>query len=160
MAGRRQKCPAAGFLLGSGVAWASILATGALGNALNACLQPVDHSAVGASTAVFGALAILSSYAWTQRRRLEGGWIRRWTPVLGGVLLLAYTGFGGERTDVLAHVTGFVSGLLVGGLYGAWAHRMPANARTQALVGLAALVVLAFCWMLALTRGLACPVGD
>ena len=33
-----------------------MLLAGALGNALNAALQAADHTAVGASTAIFGAL--------------------------------------------------------------------------------------------------------
>ncbi|MHC4611763.1 MAG: rhomboid family intramembrane serine protease, partial [Planctomycetota bacterium] len=138
-----------GRLLGSGLAWASILAAGAVGNAMNAWVQPVSHSAIGASTAVFGALGILSSYAWKQRRGIGDGWIRRWTPVVGGVLLLAYTGLGGERTDVIAHVTGFMSGLLLGGLYGAMGRRIYIKAWTQSLLGLTALALLAVCWLLA-----------
>ena len=141
----------AGRLLGSGLAWAGILATGALGNAINAWVQPADHSAVGASTAVFGALGILAAYAWKQRRGIEGGWLRRWTPVLGGVLLLAYTGLGGERTDVIAHVTGFLSGLLLGGLYGMLGQRVSIKTRSQFALGLTALAFLAFCWLLALS---------
>ena len=141
-----------GTVLGSGLAWASILVTGALGNAMNAWVQPADHSAAGASTAVFGALGILAAYAWKQRRGIEGGWLRRWTPVLGGVLLLAYTGLGGERTDVIAHVTGFLSGLLLGGLYGMLGQRVSIKARSQFALGLTALGVLAFCWLLALSN--------
>ncbi len=64
--------------------------------------------------------------------------------------MLAYTGMGGERTDVLAHVTGFVSGLLLGGLYGAIGRRMYMKARFQFVLGLTALALLAFCWLLAL----------
>lgn len=139
-----------GRLLGSGLAWASILVAGALGNAMNACIQPAQHSAVGASTAVFGALGILASYSWKQRRKIEGGWFRRWTPVLGGVLLLAYTGLGGERTDVIAHVTGFISGLLLGGFYGSIGHRISVKARLQFVLALTTLALLAFCWLLAL----------
>ncbi len=37
----------AGQLLGSGLAWFSILIAGALGNAMNAWVQPAGHSAVG-----------------------------------------------------------------------------------------------------------------
>ncbi len=140
-----------GRMLGSGLAWASILATGALGNAMNAWVQPADHSAVGASTAVFGALGILAAYGWKQRRLVEGTWLRRWSPVLGGVLLLAYTGLGGERTDVIAHVTGFLSGLLLGGIYGVLGQRVSLTARSQFALGLAALAILAFCWLLALS---------
>lgn len=139
-----------GRMLGSGLAWAGILVAGALGNAMNAWVQPAEHSAVGASTAVFGALGILASYSWKQRRNIEGGWLRRWTPVLGGVLLLAYTGLGGERTDVIAHVTGFISGLLLGVLYASIGHRIAVKSRAQLVSGFAALAVVALCWLLAL----------
>ena len=139
-----------GRLLGSGLAWAGILVAGALGNAMNACVQPAGHSAVGASTAVFGSLGILASYSWKQRRALERGWLRRWTPVLGGVLLLAYTGFGGERTDVIAHVTGFISGLLLGVLYASIGRRIAVRPRAQLVFGFAALALVVLCWLLAL----------
>lgn len=139
-----------GRLLGSGLAWAGILLAGALGNALNAYVQPTDHSSIGASTAVFGALGILSAHAWKHRRSIEGGWIRRWTPIVGGVILLAYTGLGGERTDVIAHVTGFIAGLLLGGLFSEMPTRIQFNARLQVGLGFTTLAILTFCWMLAL----------
>ena len=123
---------------------------GALGNAINAWVQPPDHSSIGASTAVFGALGILSSNAWKHRRGIEGGWFRRWTPIVGGVILLAYTGLGGERTDVIAHVTGFIAGLVLGGLFGEIAPRIQINSRLQVGLGLATLAILTLCWMLAL----------
>ena len=140
----------AGRLLGSGLAWVSILAAGALGNAMNAWIQPIHHSSVGASTAVFGALGLLSSVSWMQRRGIEDGWIRRWTPIVGGVLLLGYTGTAGERTDVIAHVTGFMSGLMLGVLYSALGRRKTMRAPAQFLLGSTALGALAFCWLLAL----------
>jgi len=43
----------AGQLLGTGVAWATVLAAAAGANFVNAFLQPANHSSVGASTAVF-----------------------------------------------------------------------------------------------------------
>ncbi|MFQ5502662.1 MAG: rhomboid family intramembrane serine protease [Phycisphaerae bacterium] len=137
-------------LLGSGLAWASILATGAVGNTMNAWIQPADHSAVGASTAVFGALGILSSYSLKTRHGNQGGWIRRWAPVVGGVALLALTGTGGERTDIMAHVTGFLSGLILGGLYRAIGQEIHMSARTQFALGSGALSLLAVCWLIAL----------
>ena len=67
------------------------------------------------------------------------------------MLLLAYTGLGGERTDVIAHVTGFLSGLLLGGLYGMLGQRVSIKTRSQFALGLTALAFLAFCWLLALS---------
>ena len=46
-------------ILGSGLAWLAILMAGALGNALIALVQSPEHTAIGASTGIFGALGIL-----------------------------------------------------------------------------------------------------
>jgi MYXO-CTERM domain-containing protein len=126
---------------------------GAFGNALNAALRPAEHSAIGASTAVFGALGLLAACAWRQRRRFEVGRLRRWTPIIGGVLLLGYTGTGGERTDVLAHVTGFLSGVATGVVFSALGRRIEFKPRSQAAIGLGTLAVLAVCWLLATNGG-------
>jgi membrane associated rhomboid family serine protease len=100
--------------LGSGVAWAGILCAGALGNTLNALMQQPGHTSIGASTAVFAALAVVVAHSTRYWGLLAGGPLRRWSPLVGGVLLLAYTGTGGERTDVAAHLTGFIAGLTIG----------------------------------------------
>jgi membrane associated rhomboid family serine protease len=92
----------AGQLLGPGVAWASVLAAAATANLLNAFIQPVTHSSVGASTAVFATLGLLSAYAWRKRAGQGDRWAYRWAPLVAGVILLGFTGAGGERTDVLA----------------------------------------------------------
>ncbi len=140
----------AGRLLGSGLAWAGIFLAGALGNGMNAWIQPDDHNAIGASTAIFGALGILSAYTWMRRRGTADGWVRRWTPILGGVVLLSLTGTGGERTDVIAHLTGFVSGLGLGAAFGALGSRIGFKANMQFALGLMTLACLALCWLLAL----------
>jgi rhomboid protease GluP len=101
----------AALAVGGGVAWLTILLGGALGNALNALVQAPSHAAVGASTAVFAALGLLVMHAVRYRHALPVTPLRRWSPLVGGILLLAYTGTGGERTDVVAHLTGFIAGL-------------------------------------------------
>jgi len=139
-----------GQMLGNGVAWSAILLTGAAGNAMNAWVQPTEHSSIGASTAIFGALGILSACTWWQRRRIESGWLRKWSPLVGGMVLLAYTGFGGERTDVVAHLTGFFCGVLLGGAYSLADHRLTLNAKLQSAIGAASILVIVVCWYLAL----------
>ncbi len=142
----------AGRLLGSGLAWSSILLAGALGNAVNAWIQPEHHNAVGASTAIFGALGILSAYSWMRRRGTKDGWVRRSTPIVGGAILLGFTGTGGENTDVIAHLTGFASGLGIRWLFGVLGNRIDFKASTQFAFGVAALSILALCWLLALSH--------
>ena len=98
--------------IGSGPAWLGILLAGGLGNGVNALVQGAEHRSLGASTGVFAAVGLLSILEWV-RRRGEGGWRRLAPPVLGAVLLGLY-GMGGERTDVGAHIFGFLAGALVG----------------------------------------------
>ena len=136
--------------LGGGVAWLAILTGGVLGNAANALLQDARHSAVGASTAVFAALGLLVALGLWHRRNRPGGAIRRWSPLIAGLLLLAWTGIGGERTDVLAHVTGLVAGLLIGGAAGFVPGTLLERRPTQLSATLTAVALLALAWMLAL----------
>ena len=55
-------------LLGQGLAWLAILLAGSLGNLIVALLRAPDEAAIGASTAVFAALGIVSAFT-RQRRR-------------------------------------------------------------------------------------------
>ena len=140
-------------VLGSGLAWLAILLAGALGNGLNALLHPLDHTAIGSSTAIFGALGILSGY--TQQRR-TASWrsrIRRWVPLAAGSMLLAYLGFGGEQTDVGAHVAGFVVGGVFGLVLGRWAQQVPQGQLAQRVYVLLTGALLALAWLLALQAG-------
>lgn len=137
----------AGHYLGAGVAWLAILLAGALGNAMNAAIQPSDHNAVGASTAIFGALGLIAAIAWRRRLYPQDRWVYRLGPIVGAVALLAYTGSGGERTDVGAHLTGF----LCGGVLGLLAARLDTDRlavpRVQMAAGLAALAVVLISWI-------------
>lgn len=138
----------AGQLLGPGIAWASILLAAASANLLNAWVQPEVHSSVGASTAVFATLGLLTAYAWRRRSGETGGRAYRWAPLIAGIFLLAFTGVGGENTDVLAHLTGFVMGALVGVLHAAW--RVPRGQVAQFVSGAAVLIVVVAAWACAL----------
>ena len=106
--------------------WALILACGTLGNILTSVLTyPEAFVSIGASSAVFGALGILSGLGFAAmlqvRRRLP--WAKITAPVLAGIVLLGWLGGGshGGNTDVLGHVFGFSSGLTTG-LVSGWLH--------------------------------------
>jgi len=140
----------AGQLLGWGLAWCCLLMAGALGNALNALIQPATHTSVGASTAVFAALGIIAFHAWHGRQRT----INRWIPVGGGIALLAFLGMGGERTDILAHVAGFCAGGLVGVFLVQFGDRLAPLLRHQFALALAGLALFVTAWAFAfLSRG-------
>lgn len=101
---------------GGGLGWMLILASGMVGNATAGWLHGAGHISVGASTACFGALGILSACQATRKLRQHGFgisiWSRMWVPMGAGIALLALLGTG-VQSDLLAHLTGFVSGILV-----------------------------------------------
>ena len=137
-------------LLGSGLGWLVILLAGAFGNALNALLHAPGHTAIGASTALFGGLGILSGYARRSRIVPWRGGLRRWAPIGAGIMLLAFLGFGGERTDIGGHVAGFVAGGALGFALAHAGDRLPQGARAQQVYGALACVLFALAWLLAL----------
>lgn len=144
----------AGRVFGGGVAWLAIVIAGAGGNFMNAILQPPTHLSIGASTAVFAALGMLVSHSLRPRAPVQERLLRRWSPLIGGILLLAFIGVGGERTDVAAHVTGFLAGLVIGWLGCRLPARWLASCRVQQWAGLAAIALVALAWMLALAAPL------
>ncbi len=139
-----------GRYLGSGVAWLLILLAGATGNVINVLILGPGHRAIGASTAVFAALGLLGSLGWAGRRRSVQGWIYRFGPIVAAVALLAYTGAGGERTDIGAHIWGFAAGLAAGWLAAFIPRSVLLRAAVQGLAGLTAVAALAAAWLLAL----------
>jgi membrane associated rhomboid family serine protease len=104
--------------VGGGVAWAGILLGAAMGNSLDAFWMPESHSSIGASTSVFAALGLLSAYAWRRESATNLRRVKRWSPLVAGIMLLGLTGMGGEHTDIVAHVTGFASGCVLGAFLG------------------------------------------
>lgn len=95
---------------GAGFGWLAIVLTGALGNLANGILAGPDHRSIGASTAVFAALGLLSAYLWRRGFRSDASRRERLAPVVAGVGLLAFTGTGGVDTDLGAHLLGFFAG--------------------------------------------------
>jgi membrane associated rhomboid family serine protease len=140
----------AGQLLGVGVAWLSILLGAVLGNLLDSLLMPTYGASIGASTAVFATLGLVAAHSWRRREDPRMRWAQRFAPLVAGVALLAFTGAGDENTDVIAHVTGFISGAVIGVLH-AW--KAPAwleSSGTQVATGAATLALIAWAWSAAL----------
>lgn len=142
----------AGRTLGGGVAWLSIVIAGALGNLANAFVQPPEHNSIGASTAVFAALGILVADALRIRKSTRESLLHRWSPIVGGIMLLSFIGVGGGRVDVIAHVTGFLAGLIIGWTSSRIPQRWLASRRVQQAAGIATLALVAIAWGIALLR--------
>jgi membrane associated rhomboid family serine protease len=138
----------AGRLVGSGVAWLGIVLTGGAGNAMNTLLLDSSHRAIGASTAVFAALGLLSGFVWRARLMAQDRWPYRLGPIVGGIALLAFTGTGDENTDIGAHLAGFVCGFAAGTALTLVTEQL-ANRRLQILCGIAALTILLSAWLTA-----------
>lgn len=136
----------AGRFAGPGIAWLAILLAGAAGNTLNTLLLDSSHRSIGASTAVFAALGLLSGFVWRGKLMPQDRWPYRLGPIVGGIALLAFTGTGDENTDIGAHLSGFVCGFAAGIGLTALA-RYLADVRLQVAAGLAALITLLVAWL-------------
>ena len=111
--------------------WAMILLAGTLGNAItSAVTYPEPFRSLGASTAVFGALGILSGIGLVEnfREELRMPWMRVMAPLLAGLILLGWLGGAepGAGVDVFGHVFGFSAGVLLGAAC-RFAERPPAS---------------------------------
>ena len=140
----------AGRLLGSGVAWLAIVVAAATGNAINTLLLESAHRAIGASTAVFAALGLVAGFVWRGKLMAQDRWPYRIGPIVGGFALLMYTGTGGERTDIGAHLMGFLCGLFAGMLLTAARDHL-ASRRLQLICGYAAIALIVGCWLIAIS---------
>ncbi|QDT05486.1 Rhomboid family protein [Rubripirellula lacrimiformis] len=140
----------AGRILGGGVAWLTITSAGVFGNLLNAAMRPAEHNSIGASTAVFAALGVMVAHALRPRTMTNQNAMQRYSPLIGGVLMLAMMGLEGDRTDVGAHITGFLAGLLMG----AAAARLPEvwlrSRWFQASAGAIAIGIVVAAWAIAI----------
>ena len=130
---------------GSGVGWLMILASGILGNLMNAFAYGTGHLSVGASTAVFGAIGILCALQAVNAARTGKGW-KRMVLVLGaGMALLAFLGTS-TRSDVGAHLFGFFTGGVMGGTYRLWMGHPP-GMKVQVLCGTIAASIILMSWI-------------
>jgi rhomboid protease GluP len=150
-------------LMGVGTAWLLIVLGAGLANWIEASFGPPEHLSVGASTAVFTALGLLSAFSWRTRLAHPQRWALRWGPLIAGLILLSWTGTGGESidqpgsvggggqsVDVLAHALGFAVGLAAGAGAARGAASRMLDRVPQWLAGLLALIPLFLAWLRAL----------
>lgn len=128
-----------------GVGWLLILMTGVLGNLANAALQPPGHWSIGASTAVFGAIGLLSAFQFWDKYQRPGYRLKAWLPLAGGLALLGLLGTAGEHTDLMAHLFGLLSGCLFGTVYSLFVGRCLPD-KYQTICGCITGVILVSAW--------------
>ncbi|MFY9941572.1 MAG: rhomboid family intramembrane serine protease [Desulfobacterales bacterium] len=129
-------------ICGWGLGWLMVLASGGLGNALNAVFFRSGHLSVGSSTAIFGALGILSAIQFARRIRTPGERFRALLPLGGGLALLAVLGTA-QNSDLLAHLFGFAAGMSLGGAFALLTEAAPGR-RCQFYALAAAAVCIGF----------------
>ena len=139
--------------MGNGLAWGLILVAAALSNLSN----DVHHAgqtyrSLGASTAVFAALGLLTgfpigAYLRTKEPVLNRDWL---IPFFGGCILFAWMGGGEFPTDVGGHVLSFVYGLAVAILV-AWSslHSKISTTQQKGLLFID-ILILVVCWSMAM----------
>jgi membrane associated rhomboid family serine protease len=97
--------------------WLLLAFASLAGNLAVAALNyPGPYRSLGASTAIFAGLGLLTGRAVRGFRRpgRPHPWRAVFAPLAAGLTLLALFGAGGLHTDVGAHVTGFAAGLALG----------------------------------------------
>lgn len=147
--------------LGPGGALLAILAAGFLGNAANAVYHhATGHYSIGASTAVFGAVGLLAAIQFfvdrDRPRHRKRRIVELLAPIIGGFALLGALGSGGGvrggKTDLWAHLFGFLAGVLIGVAAGYVERRrkgLPVSTRMQLALGAGAVLIVVGCWQLA-----------
>jgi membrane associated rhomboid family serine protease len=98
-------------LAGFGTGPFMLLLTGTLGNLMTAGLSRTAHLSIGASTSVMGAAGLLAAFQMTRKPKSLS--LDTVIPLIAGATLVGLLSQG-ERTDVSAHVFGFLNGFLLG----------------------------------------------
>ncbi len=102
--------------LGRSSGWLLLTAASLAGNLASAALNyPAPYQSLGASTAIFAGVGLLTGRALRVVARAEHP--HRWRAMLvalgSGLAVLALYGAGGVQVDLGAHLTGFVAGLAI-----------------------------------------------
>jgi membrane associated rhomboid family serine protease len=104
--------------IGRGRGWLLLAFASFAGNLAAAAIHYPggDYRSIGASTAVFAGLGLLTGRAvrmvWSTHR--SPPWRAIAAPLLAGMAVLALYGSGGANTDLGAHAAGFASGVVLG----------------------------------------------
>jgi rhomboid protease GluP len=119
--------------------WLLLALASVAGNVVVAALNyPGPYRSLGASTAVFAGLGLLTGRAIGLARMdpWRGRWKAVLAPLAAGLALLGLFGAGGIQVDIGAHAAGFGAGLLLGYLAGNRSRQDIASPREENRAGL------------------------
>jgi membrane associated rhomboid family serine protease len=137
---------------GPGVGLLAAYLAGVGGNLIAWLVYDETHHGLGASGVVMGALGLLTIQSVGLLKRRNANKFRLFASgIMAGMLLFVFLGVSPD-TDVVAHLGGFITGLLLGSLL-ALAPRLTHRPVVNLIAGIlfAALVILPWWWGLART---------
>ena len=132
-------------ITGWGAGWLAILASGSAGNLMNAFFFKTGHLSIGASTAVFGALGVLSGHQFVKKLGLPGQRLKALLPLGGGMALLGLLG-SSAHSDIMAHLFGFLCGMGMGACWALWINHQPSE-KYQLICAAITVLILLLSWM-------------
>jgi len=97
--------------LGFGISWFLIIVSGIYGNMLNDIFYVTNHYSIGFSTAVFGALGLLTGLRLTKIHQDKD---KKTIILISSLTIFTLLGTGGVNVDITAHVFGYLVGLILG----------------------------------------------
>ncbi|HMJ91058.1 MAG TPA: rhomboid family intramembrane serine protease [Candidatus Acidoferrum sp.] len=125
------------------------LLAGATANMCEAFLRFGDYKGLGASGMVMAALGLLAAQSMFERHTSAREWIGR--GVLAACLLLVLIGFD-VRSDVLAHLLGFVMGTVAGVVLCLGDRQLRRFRWADVAAGVATAIVVVTTWALAISN--------
>ena len=136
---------------GPGIGFLVSFLAGIAGNGVGLCLYSEMHRGLGASGMVMGSLGLLAAQWLAHVRHGISPRQLAVRGVLSGCLLLVLIGLSPEKNvDLLAHVTGFLTGLVLGAVLACCPPRLVQSAPVNAGAVFAALTLVTTAWWLAL----------
>ncbi|MGO8698696.1 MAG: rhomboid family intramembrane serine protease [Limisphaerales bacterium] len=134
---------------GAGVGLLAAFLAGAAGNVAGWAFYPRPYLSLGASGMVMGALGLISAQSFAAWRIYRSGAQFFFRAFAAGILILVLIGFS-PKSDVVAHVGGFITGTLFGCVLGPWRpEKLQRGAPNVAALATLAAIFLAT-WFLAL----------
>ena len=136
---------------GTGVGLLAALLAGAGGNVAGLIIYHGPHRSLGASGMILGCLGLLAAQSLSLWRQHPIATKYVVSSVLGGIMLFVLFGLT-PGTDIVAHLGGFVTGLLLGGILAFVRASILHNPKTNLVSGLLVALLLIVTWSLALGR--------
>lgn len=137
--------------VGPGLGAALAVGGGVLGNFAAAWAHGAGHTSVGASTATFAALGLLTGFEVVEGRARRHRRRRAVGVIAASMALLGFLGTS-EGSDLAAHLFGWAAGVLLA-LPIAWMVMRPPRGVVQAAFALGTAALVAGCWWIALRGG-------